>query len=458
MKPLTKLLWVCVAIEMIVAAVFIVGWIGEPIPPRPDLTHCHPATTAQIREQQKQVFEEPSAHNWFALGKTYLLFGHFQEAEYCCRRAAEADPNQFLTFYWWGIALNQIGETSQAIERFRQALSLAENAASEADAAARCWYGIGRNHLRQQEVAKAEEAFRQAENYIPCRHQLARILVRSGRSDEAVRMLDDLTTQFPNHSTYYQLRARAKAQMGDDDGAFEDRAHSEHASEMLRSDDIIAELQLEAGTAGVYGELQKNYQLLPRDPSQAATNLRELLAAEWRSDIAGLLVEAELSIGNAQQAADLLKTIMQREGTSTQNLEQLANSHRWLNQHDLAFELRKRIVQIRHIENVHADLARDFEKRGEPDLAQKHRALSSMASGISKFRQGHISDARRELQAAVQLDSGLPNAWFYLAECLQADGSMKEATAAYRNCLNADADHGRARSRLSRLVGMNIDN
>ena len=175
-------------------------------------------------------------------------------------------------------------------------------------------------------------------------------------------------------------------------------------------------------------------------------------AQEWRTELAGLLVEAEMRIGNAQQAGDLLKQIMEREGTSTASLEQLANSERWLNRHKIAFELRKRIARIRHVQTVHADLARDYDERGKSELARKHRAMARMTAGIVNFRQNLISAARGDLQQAVQLDQELPNAWYYLAECHRLQGLTAKAVQAYRNCLKADANHGRARSRLSQLI------
>ncbi len=454
MKLFTKTLWSCVVIEMIGAAVFIVVWLREPIPPRPDLSHYHSATSDEIRALEEKVFDEGTADNWLALGKMYLLFGLFPEAEYSCRQAARLDSNSFAAFYWWGVALNQIGQTSQAIEKFRQALPLAENPAGEPHAKARCWYGIGRNFLRQEDAANAEKAFREATDYLPCRHQLIRILVRSRRAAEAMPMLNDLIIHHPNESSFYQLRAKARAQLGKNEGAFDDQEHVERAPGRLQSDSIIAELQNAAGKVGVYRELRQCDRLLARNPQEAVERLRKLLAAEWRSEIAGLLVEADMRIGNAQQAVDLVKKMMVRDGTSTANLEQLANSDRWLNKHELAFELRKRIATLRHVETVHADLARDYNARGNPDLARKHRALAHMTAGITQYRQNLISEARANLQEAVQLDTELANAWYYLGECRRTQGQTTQATQAtqaYRNCLKADANHGRARSRLSRL-------
>jgi len=82
-KLLPKFLGGCVAIKIVGAVVFIVVWLRQPIPPRPDLSHYHPATSIEIRALEKMVFDEGTAENWLALGKTYLFFGLFPEAEYC---------------------------------------------------------------------------------------------------------------------------------------------------------------------------------------------------------------------------------------------------------------------------------------------------------------------------------------------------------------------------------------
>lgn len=449
---LTKILWFCLAVEAAGAAAFSVMWLTEPIPPRPDLSHYHPATSDEIRSLEKKVLDNGTAENWLTLGKMYLLFGLFPEAEYCCNKTAYLDSTSFGALYWWGVAFNQLGETSQAIDKFRQALPLAENQAGDPDAAARCWYGIGRNYLRQEDVAHAENAFREAADFLPARHQLIRILVRSQRAAEAIPMLDDLTVRYPNESTFYQLRAVARDQLGDKDGAFEDRSRVERVSNSLKSDSIIAQLQMEAGQVGLYRELRECDRLLAQNPQEAVTRLRKLLAAQWRTELAGLLVEAEMRIGNAQQAVDLLKKMMACEGTTAEQLEQHANGYRWLSKGDIAFQLRKRASQMRHIKTVHANLGRDYLKQGKTELARKHRALARMTDGIAAFREDQISEASSVLQQALGLNKELPNAWYYLAECHRVRRETAQAIEAYRNCLKADANHGRARSRLSRLT------
>ena len=152
MKMLTKLLQACIAIEILGAAFFVVVWLRDPVPPRSNLAHYHPATADEIRSLEETVRDSGAAENWLTLGKAYLAAGFFPHGEYCCEQAArDADSDDaasFETLYWWGVALNQLGDTSQAIERFRQALPFADDHTSVNDAPARCWYGIGGRRTR----------------------------------------------------------------------------------------------------------------------------------------------------------------------------------------------------------------------------------------------------------------------------------------------------------------------
>lgn len=265
-------------------------------------------------------------------------------------------------------------------------------------------------------------------------------------------MLDELITLHPKESTFYQLRARAREQTGDHDGAFDDRRHVERAPNRLRSDSIIAELLLEAGRLGLYRELGHCGRLMAEQPQQAVTCLRKLLSAEWRNEIAETLVEAEMRIGNAQQAVDLLNELMKRDGTTAERLEQVAYCQRWLGQDETSFELLNRSAQLMPIESVHKELGQGYTTRRETGLADKHRALASLAGGITAFRENRIREANSQLQHALRLDPELSNAWYYLAECHRVRGEVNEAVDALRQCLQVYQNHGRARSRLSHLT------
>jgi len=449
---LTRLLQASVAIEIVGAVVFAVGWLRDPAVPDRDLAQYHPATADAIRELERTVYDSSTSDNWLSLGKAYLAFGLFPQGEYCCEQAARGDAEAFEALYWWGVALNQLGETTEAIEKFQLAITLAHNQSPSDDAEPRCWYGIGRNYLREENAADAEQAFRKAADYLPARHQLIRILVRSDRAAEAIPMLDELLSRYPKESTFYQLRARAREQTGDHDGAFEDRTRVERAPDRLRSDSIIAELQMEAGGMGLYRELGHCGRLMAEQPPQAVTCLRELLSAEWRNELAETLVEAELQVGNAQQAADLLNELMKRDGTTAERLAQLAYCHQWLGQDDVSFKLLIRSARLMHMESVHNKLSKGYLDRGETTLADKHSALASLTRGIAAFREDRVSEARSQLEHALRIDPDLPNAWYYLAECHRVRGEFDEAVDALKRCLKVHGNHGRAHSRLSRLT------
>lgn len=457
MKMLTRLLQACVAIEILGAAFFVVVWLRDPVPSRSDLAHFHPATGDEIRSLEESVRDSGTADNWLTLGKAYLAVGFFPQGEYCCEQAARDDAASFEALYWWGVALNQLGDTSQAIERFRQTLPLADNHSSANDARARCWYGIGRNLLRQEDAANAEAAFRKAGDYLPARHQLIRMLVRADRGSEAIPILDELVSLYPNESTFYQLRSRAREQTGDVAGAFEDRAHVERAPDRLRSDSIIAELQFEFGAIGLNRELGNCALLSTKQPQPAVECLRELLSAEWRTELAETLVEAEMRIGNAQQGVDLLNELMERDGTTPERLAQLAYGHRLMGQDETSFKLLQRAAPLMHIESVHDGLSRACFSRGETELSDRHGALASMTGGIAAFRENRLFEASTQLQQALQLNPELSNGWFYLAECHRVAQQVEDANNALRQCLQIDPNHGRARSRLQRLTQSNLE-
>jgi len=72
--------------------------------------------------------------------------------------------------------------------------------------------------------------------------------------------------------------------------------------------------------------------------------------------------------------------------------------------------------------------------------------------GISYLRQGNPMRAKEPMKAAVELESDLGRAWFYLGECHRVTGDLPAARDAYGKALKADPNHGRADVMLQRLA------
>jgi tetratricopeptide (TPR) repeat protein len=450
---LKRFKWILISlllVELCAAVVLSVMWFREPVPPDPDLSHLHPVTQSELAELRRAVIHDGSADHWQTLGEAYLIFGRFAEAEICCEQAATLSPDSYRAFYWWGLSLNQQGKISEAINRFQQAAVLANDQSRSSSDFSLCWYAIGRNRLREENVAEAEAAFRKAGNFIPARHQLIRIFLRSKRPQKALALLEPSIAAYPNEQTFYQLRAEAWDQLGKPGKAFEDRLRVERCLEQLPSDVLIGKLQLEVKRFGLPRKIEECRTLVEVGKVNEAVNrLRPLLDAQWRPEIAMELAKAELQIGNAQQAVDLLTEIVKSWRSSADILDQLAYGYILLDKHKLATEIAERAAATQPLESVHRNLAAYYKDAKDTALMEKNQALSLYARGREAFHENRIADAQRDFNSATTLQSNFAHAWYYLGECRLARGQSEQAAVAFHGCLKANPNHGRALRRLA---------
>jgi predicted Zn-dependent protease len=99
----------------------------------------------------------------------------------------------------------------------------------------------------------------------------------------------------------------------------------------------------------------------------------------------------------------------------------------------------------------HVQFATAVEHLGDAAAARRHLALAGQFAGINFLRQGKIDEARKVLGQTVSIDSEISDVWFYLGECARLSAEDRQATAAYRRCLQLSGVHGRAAARLRQL-------
>lgn len=441
-----------IACELLVAAC-LVGWWAHsdstttvPAPPRPDLTFLDSVTAEEIRGRQDAVAAD-QAEDWRALAEIYVLYGFFAEADICCRRAAELDPESFWTHLWWGTTLSRIGDTKASTEKFRAGIPHAEDALADV-----CRYCIGLNLLREEDALEAEAAFRTAMGYAPADYELAKLLVRSDRSEEAVPILDGLIANHPQTQKYYQLRSRAARRLGDLDAGDKYQDQADRATEVLPSDELTGFLEQQIGNHGLDVWVQEGKALYVSGLlDTAATRLREVLEIEWRPEPADLLALAELKLGHPEVALPIQQESIRRSGTTPQRLVTLGDIYHATANEAQAKEAWQRATELRLHPAAHERLAAYFEQVGDKREAGRHQGLALMAAGIGSARAGELDAGLNMLQQAVVVAPDLAHAWFHLGECHRLLGQPDSAHLAYNQCLTLDPYHGRARRGLDRM-------
>ena len=451
----TRVLVVVVAAELAVGFVLLRSRPGRVEPPLADLTLLDAVTAAEIRSLHQAVIRDASPGGWRRLGEAYAAFGYFPEAEACCRRAVELDPNSFAAHDWHGVALNQVGRTEDAIEAFERAAALSRGPDRQ-----QCLYHIGRNYLRQENPDKAEAAFRKAGNLLWAAHELARLLIRTDRASEALEILDPLVEHYPQEQRFYQLRARARTATGDHEAAARDSALAERSPHLLPTAQIVYRLHTRIAQFGLRRRANECRKLIQTGKlTEAAAKLRELLAIKWRAAAASNLVSLELLLGTADAAIRLLDQLNERHGTSPERLSRLGDAWSLAGNQERAIDYWARAAAYQlNVEpggtidtQPFRQLAQAYAEAGDQKQSTKFRSFSSHFEGIVAFRNNQMDLAAEKLEESVSLDAHKAKTWYYLGLVREAQDEPDGAQTALRRCLEIAPNHGRARDVLKRL-------
>jgi tetratricopeptide (TPR) repeat protein len=380
-----------------------------------------------------------------------MATGYFREAEACHRMAATGNSASAEAVQQWAFALEKLGELDAA--------NLAYARAAQIDKArsANCAYCVGRNKLRQEDVDAARQAFRDAGDLPAARYELARLLFREGRRDEAAAAAEQLAREFPEYQqpdlllhliavTAQRLPAAqsaadrqdaARAGLPNPFAADFERLRAAHDQLGLKRRWLEARRVLEEG----------NW-------SAAERAFRDALAARYDPYPADWLAEAMFLQGRQEEAVQLEEEIIQRFGPKIEYLERLGDMLDAQGKKEEARGAWLRAVRLSfgpQLRDIHGKLAESLANEGQEPAAKLHLAQAALAAGMAEFRAGQPAAAQLALREAVRLDPELATAWYYLGEAARRQSDREAARQALERCLSIQPHHGRAADALEAI-------
>jgi tetratricopeptide (TPR) repeat protein len=449
MPRFNSILCLILAAEATWAAVDLGHNVTRPAPPRPNLARLDSATAADL-DHLRSSLNESSRDSWLELADAWSAYGYFSEADVAYARAAQLPPERNQTGYlptMWAICLEHMGRMEKAIEQYRIALT-----DSREPEKSLCWYGIGRCLLRLEQADAAEDAFRQAVQYPPAKYQLAKLLVRSDRFDEAAPLLQALATSHPRAAEPAWLAAHAALLQGRPHDGDSDRDRFALATQQLMAEPDAA---LRQGQRAKYGQARVFDQFTRANaagdyPSQVRF-LGALLQRAWHPRYALPLASAYLQLNQPQESLRVLKDYADRLGDSAETLQIVGDAQARLGNAQAARSAWERSVNMNPTAAAYQRLANLEEGFQDTVAADRHKSRWRQCAGIELFRRNELVAAQTSLETATQLDPRADHAWFYLAEVHRLNERNAEARACYDRCLEINPDHGRALASRDRL-------
>jgi tetratricopeptide (TPR) repeat protein len=436
-----------VTIELIAGAALAMRQKPPVTPVVADLSHVDSFAAAHIREL---IAKCQSPDDWAGLGEVYLAYGYFTEAEACYRVAVAKQSGRTDWAHHWGFALERIGRIAEANAQYERAIELGHPDPTG------CWYYIGRNHLRLENLDAARSAFEKAGDQPSARYEIARLLVRADRADRALPILDRLTSEYPDAIQPPLLRHKIEI-LGGTSGATASGLQSMYTLSNLPSPFDADWKWLEGvhDNMGLARELKTALALYQQGNRAAATPILQEVYRQNGDVIAvGLLAAAEERNGHSTAATQLLEGAIGRIGPVPHLLIILGEAHMAAGRPDLAEQAWIRATQRGigdQVKDAYHQLARYYEKAEKPAEARRNFALAYLAAGHEAFWKAQPADTRTMLEKAIEYEPRLAPAWFYLGEMHRLQGEADPARKAYQRCLSIDPNFGRAITGLSLL-------
>ena len=438
-------LLIIVCLELIGAGTLAVRALGRAPAPLPDLSRFDPETAADLRRLHADLNERDAA-SWQRLAEVYLPFGCLPESELCFRRAAALDPQSGQILYGWASCLDRLGQLAESTDRYERAAARAPDNYAQS-----CYYRIGRNYLREENVAAADAALTRAGDLPQALFLRARMSLRSGNLPEASQLLEVLQQQMPAGVQTIQLQAELELAQGRSDRAAAAFHRLDRVEERF---DLNDQNVLYASVEAQHGFLRKlNLCSGGGDPGSEAECVLAAIAGHPQEYIyLPKVAELQMKAGRPEQALPLLQQAIQEGRLSPGLLEQLGDVFTALQRDEEAHTHWLQAASLGETATVHGKLAESFRARNDEAAALRHAARQREAEGVAAYRKDALDSAISILEDAVTLNPSAARAWFYLGEAYYASGDHSKARVAYQNCLNENPDHGRALAAMKRLL------
>tara|TARA_R110002095_G_scaffold194767_5_gene173186 strand:- start:3374 stop:4771 length:1398 start_codon:yes stop_codon:yes gene_type:complete len=458
MIPFIRFLLLLFVLELGFCGYLVAKRLARPLPVLPAAESVDPLTMSDFQELARQA-ETGSSQEWVRLGQALLGQGFYSYAENCFLQATQFDPADAVAQASYAFCLERTGRMQASTMEYEKLKSFKGQISIPLAQRERYLYAIGRNYLREENAAKAEEIFRQNAGFQPADYQLAKLLVRSGRSNDALPIIDRNLIETPDSLFFNLLKVQALETLGR-------TAEAKQAADRVERAMHIIPLNFNTGFTepyhsryGISKEIVAYDQLLQgNDMDQIADKLEEVLQLmgdrpmpEHTASMISM-VEVEYQRKNPERMLTLIEKLKESGVENAELLQFQAGAYTLMGETEQAVPLLLRAAQMSPTIEVHQTLANYYDQRQETEKRDTHQAKSQLLNAMHAFRNNQLAFADKAIQQSVKRNPLDPQAWFYYAKIKHLQGELNAARKAYERCVELNPNHGRALRELSDLT------
>lgn len=427
---------------------------ARPAPVLPDTRLMDPLFVEDIQPLVKQASEENNPFAWMQLGEALLGQGFYSHAERCFEQVAQLVPGSRLADSRIAYCRERTGRTEESTEIYRRLNETAEATPEAQREQMQTLYEIGRNYLREENIKEAEAVFRQNLGFLPARYQLAKLLIRSDRIDEALPLIQDSLARVPRSLKFRELELQAYRRAGDTRAATAAALQLERANHSVPLHPGSTFIEPYRLQYGIDRRTEEFNQRISKDSlDQLADELEQLIAqlgdraTTHRAVFLMRLLEVDLQ---RQQPDRMLKTIAELNGLGIQSAEILlyrAEARALQGDLDQAANFARRAAPMSKVPELHQRVSELLNQAGEESESKIEQALSLRLLALQFYRNDELEPALKAIGESLELNPEDAHAWYAQAIIQQALGQNKEALTSFEECLKRDPHHGRALER-----------
>lgn len=456
MKIAIRILLIVVVIEAVAATAAITWRFSRTEAQLPAVTLNDPLTMPQLRELADAA-EAGGARDWTRLGEALVGKGFYGHAELAFREALQRNPGSFAARFGLAFCLDRTGRTQESSQEYQQALGSSVGNFELPFAKYYASYALGRNALRRENTINALDHFDQNADFAPAAYQQAKLLIRAGKAEQALPIIEQNLARIPFSLEFHFLRMQAMQALGRPDEAFESALKLERSAPLVSmnfSTDYVAPLD---GRTGLSVALQALAAAIGQDDLDAiekrCQEIQSLVGEQpvfVVHEVDDRMIEVALRRKEAELALERIKQV-RSTGRDDAELDQWeGDAYALLGDKRRAAECWRQALLATPSIELHEKLAGHV---GDDDAEARDRHLGRAAflKGVAEYRSNRLTTAITALEQATELNPSDPDPWYYLGLLRYYQRRFNDAQAAFEQCLSLRPEHGKASVMLDYL-------
>lgn len=458
MIQLIRMLLILLVVETGYCGYLVAKRMSRPLPVLPNAENIDSLIMEEYRGLAHEA-ETGYAPEWIRLGQAFLGQGMYAYAENCFAEAARQDPESAVAQSSYAFCLERTGRMADSTREYEKLKDMKADTSVPFTSPKHYLYAIGRNYLRQEKPDEAEQAFLQNTDFQPADFQRAKLLLRSGRAEEALLIVERNLKESPNSLYFGFLKYLALEELGRDFEAKQAADQVERAMYVVPLNFNTEFIMPYSKRLGVSKAIEDYNQMLDRDDmdhlAKKLDEVFELMGDRRTPQVKATvmrMIEVEFQRKNPERMLLLLNKLNEFGIEEPDTIQFKGGVYLLKGDLKTAEEYLLRVAEMSPTIEIHETLANIYNDRNDTQKRDYHQGKMALLAAMMSFRNDNLVVAEEAIQQSVDKNPNDPQAWFYFAEIKRLLKDRQAAREAYEKCLKLNPNHGRAIDELKLLT------